>query len=58
MSRRNKRFLVLAVAVAGLIGLGYFAYTSFREPLGSTVTAPGAAAGRPCRSARRAAAAG
>ncbi len=47
MSRRNTRFLVLAVVLAGLIGLGYFAYTSFREPLGSPVTPPGAAAGRP-----------
>lgn len=44
MSSRKKRYLVLAIA--GLIGLGYFAHARFREPLAPT-PASGSAAGRP-----------
>jgi membrane fusion protein (multidrug efflux system) len=43
MSSRNKRSLVLAVAVMGLCGLGYYAYTTFRAP--PVVTLPAAAGG-------------
>ena len=43
MSSRNKRSLVLAVAVAGLCGLGYYAYTTHRAP--PVVTLPAVAGG-------------
>jgi membrane fusion protein (multidrug efflux system) len=45
MPLKNNRTLVLAVAVAGICGLGYFAYTAFREPAGPT--SPAAPAGAP-----------
>ena len=46
MSLKNNRTRVLAVVIAGICGLGYFAYTSFRDPAGPTAPAmPGAAAG-------------
>ena len=47
MSSSNKRFLVLALALAGLLGLGYFAYTSFRGEAGPTLPAvPGGSAAK------------
>ena len=42
MSLKNNRTVVLSVVIAGLCGLGYFAYTAFREPVGA---APAAMAG-------------
>jgi membrane fusion protein (multidrug efflux system) len=57
MPSRNNRFLVLSVAIAGLVGLAYFAYTGFRESAGPTppgsptsptiAAAPGGAAAKP-----------
>lgn len=47
MSSKKKRFLVLAVALAGLIGLACLAYTRFRQPIVATAAAPGPATGRP-----------
>ncbi|MBK8113851.1 MAG: efflux RND transporter periplasmic adaptor subunit [Candidatus Accumulibacter sp.] len=47
MSSSNKRFLVLALALAGLLGLGYLAYTSFRGAAGPTLPAvPGGSAAK------------
>ena len=39
MPSRKNRLVLLAVVAAGLIGLGYFAYTSFREPGGALLPA-------------------
>jgi len=36
MPLKKNRTLVLVVAVAGICGLAYFAYTAFREPVGPT----------------------
>jgi membrane fusion protein (multidrug efflux system) len=48
MPLKNNRMLVLSVAVAGICGLGYFAYTAFREPVGATpVAMPGGAPAKP-----------
>jgi membrane fusion protein (multidrug efflux system) len=44
MSSSKKRFLVWAVAIAGLVGLGYYAYTSFRQPLAASLPAAPASA--------------
>lgn len=47
MTSWKKRSWLLIPAITGLVGLGYYAYTSFREPPGSTMALPtGAAAGR------------
>lgn len=44
----KKRSWVMVLAITGLVGLGYYAYTSFRELSGSPMAPPaGAAAGRP-----------
>jgi membrane fusion protein, multidrug efflux system len=54
MPSKNHHMWILAVVVTGIFGLGYFAYTAFREPLAPTPVAisgnapgakPGAAAG-------------
>jgi membrane fusion protein (multidrug efflux system) len=48
MPKKNTRVLVLVVAVAGICGLGYFAYTAFREPVAATPLAmPGGASAKP-----------
>ncbi len=47
MTSWKKRSWVLVLAITGLVGLGYYAYTSFRAPSGSPMAPPsGAAAGR------------
>lgn len=47
MTSWKKRSWVLVLAIIGLVGLGYYAYTSFRAPSGSPMAPPpGAAAGR------------
>jgi len=56
MPSKKHHTWILAVVVTGIFGLGYFAYTAFREPLAPTAVAisgntpgvkPGAAAGGP-----------
>jgi|APEBP8051073352_1049397.scaffolds.fasta_scaffold06114_2 membrane fusion protein (multidrug efflux system) len=47
MPSRKNRLVLLAVVAAGLIGLGYFAYTSFREPGGALLPAAPGGAGKP-----------
>ncbi|MBL8393253.1 MAG: efflux RND transporter periplasmic adaptor subunit [Candidatus Accumulibacter sp.] len=47
MSSRKKRFLVLAVALAGLVALGYLAHTVFREPAGLQAPMAGQSGGPP-----------
>lgn len=44
--KKNKRFGIVAVALAGMVGLGYFAYTANRSPLAAPGAPPGAA-GKP-----------
>jgi len=45
MSARNPRYWIVAVALAGLAGLGYYAYSAFRAPVGAGVL--GGAPGQP-----------
>ena len=45
MSSRNNRFLVLAVALAGLVALGYLAHAGFRAPAGPMPAAAPAGGG-------------
>ncbi|WP_291988780.1 efflux RND transporter periplasmic adaptor subunit [Candidatus Accumulibacter sp. ACC007] len=55
MSRGNNRSLFLAVAMVGLVAVGYFAYTGFRLPSAPTLPpAPAAGAGKEAVSARAA----
>lgn len=51
MPSRKNRLVLLAVVAAGLIGLGYFAYTSFREPGGALLPAAPGGAGKPAAAA-------
>lgn len=43
---KNTRFGIIAIALAGLAGLGYYAYTANRAPAAEPVTPPGGA-GKP-----------
>ena len=53
MSSGNNRFLVLAVAMAGLVAVGYLAYSGFRGPSAPTIPeAPTAGAAKAAASAR------
>jgi membrane fusion protein (multidrug efflux system) len=53
MSSGNNRFLVLAVAMAGLVAVGYLAYSGFRGPSAPTIPeAPAAGAAKAAASAR------